>query len=142
MALESQGITMFFSTSTVGSTAAAAAIEEVNSFSGPSGSAGIIDVTHLLSTAKEKLIGLRDEGQVTLDLNFIATAAVQTKIRECRASRTECNLGIAFNDAGPTLAAMKCYVSGFSITGSVDNKVGAAVTLEINGPVTWTTYTS
>jgi len=141
MALESQGITIFFSTSTVSSTAAAAAIEEVNSFSGPTGSAGIIDVTHLLSTAKEKLVGLRDEGQISLDLNFIATGAVQTKLRECRAARTKSSIGIAFSDTAKTIAKAECYVSGFSITGSVDNKLAAAVTIELNGPVTWTTYT-
>lgn len=141
MALESQGITIFFSTNTVASTAAAAAIEEVNSFTGPSGAAGIIDVTHLLSTAKEKLVGLRDEGQVSLDINFIATGAVQTKLRESRAARTKGNLGIAFSDTAKTIAKMKCYVSGFSITGSVDNKLAGAVTIEITGPVTWTTYT-
>ena len=140
MALESQGISIFFSTSTVASTAAAAIIEEVNSFSGPSGAAGIIDVTHLLSTAKEKLVGLRDEGQVSLNLNFIATGAVQTKLRECRSARTKSNLGIAFSDTAKTIAKMECYVTGFSIAGSVDNKLSGAVTIEITGPVTWTTY--
>jgi len=142
MAFESQGMLFVFSTSSANSTAVAAAIEEVTSFSGPSGSASIIDVTHLDSTAKMKLVGLRDEGNLTLDLNFVATAAMQTKLREARAARTESNIAILFNDTGRTLAAMKCFVTGFSIGGSVDNKLTGSVTIEINGPVTWTTYTT
>jgi hypothetical protein len=57
MAMESQGVSVYFSTSSANSTAAAALVEQVVSFNGPSGSAGVIDVTHLGSTAKEKLIG-------------------------------------------------------------------------------------
>ncbi len=141
MALESQGMWVTFSTSSANNTATSAAIEEVNSVNGPSGSANVIDVTHLQSTAKEKLIGLRDEGQISLDINFIATAAIQTKLREARAARTESNIALLFNNTGRTMAAMKCFVSGFAISGAVDNKMTAAVTIEINGPVTWTTYT-
>lgn len=141
MALESQGMIVCFSTTTANTTAVAAAIEEVNSVNGPSGSANVIDVTHLRSTAKEKLIGLRDEGQISLDINFIATAANQIKLRESRAGRTQSNVALLFSDSGNTLAAMKCYVSGFAITGAVDAKMTGSVTIEINGPVTWTTYT-
>jgi hypothetical protein len=141
MALEAQGSIVYFSSVAANTTAAASAVEQVVSFNGPSGSAGVIDVTSLGSTAKEKLIGLRDEGSISFDVNFIATAARQTKMRNARAARTESNIAIAFNDVGKTLAAMKCYVSGFAITGSVDNKVTASITCEINGPVTWTTWT-
>lgn len=141
MAFESQGILLVFSTSSANSTVVTAAIEEVTGFSGPSGSASIIDVTSLDSTAKMKLIGLRDEGNITIDLNFIATAAMQTKLRDSRAARTESNLSILFNDTGKTAAHMKCFVTGFTIGGSVDNKVTGSVTIEINGPVTWATYT-
>lgn len=141
MAMEAQGAMVFFSTTSANTTAAAGRVEQVVSFNGPSGSAGVIDVTHLGSTAKEKLIGLRDEGSIGFDVNFLATGAVQTKMRESRAARTLSNIAIAFNDTAKTLAAMECYVSGFAISGSVDNKITASIQCEINGPVTWTTYT-
>jgi len=50
MALESQGIKVFWSTATSHATAATCAIDEVNSIGGPSGGAGVIDVTprHLI----------------------------------------------------------------------------------------------
>uniref|UniRef100_A0A6M3KKM0 Putative tail protein n=1 Tax=viral metagenome TaxID=1070528 RepID=A0A6M3KKM0_9ZZZZ len=141
MALEAQGSIVYFSTTSANTTAAAGAVEQVVSFNGPSGSAGVIDVTSLESTAKEKLIGLRDEGSISFDINFVATASVQTKMRDMRAARTLSNIAIAFNDVGKTLAGMKCYVSGFAISGAVDNKITASVQCEISGPVTWTTWT-
>ena len=142
MANEAQGLIVCFSTTSANTTATAAAIEEVNSVNGPSGSANVIDVTHLRSAAKEKLIGLRDEGQLSIDLNYIATAANQIKLRDARANRTESNVALMFNDVGRTMAAMKGYVSGFAITGAVDSKITGTVTIEITGAVTWTTWTS
>lgn len=141
MAIESQGLIVFFSTTSANSTAAAAMLEQVNSVAGPSGAAAVIDVTHLQSTAKEKLLGLRDEGNITLDCNFLATGTVQNKMRDSRSQRTIANIGIGFNDTAKTMAAMECYVSGFSVNAGVDAKLTCAITCEINGPVTWTTYT-
>jgi predicted secreted protein len=142
MAYESQGIGIHFSTSSANDTSTAARIEEVISFTGPTGAAGVIDVTHLLSTAKEKLMGLRDEGNISFDINLIATASMQTKVREARAQRTESNVALALTDSTGTLLAMKCYVTGFSISGAVDGKLTGSVTMEINGPVTFTTFTA
>ena len=47
-------------------------IKGLTQFSGlGGGSASVIDVTDLDSDAKEKMIGLADEGQVTLSLNYM-----------------------------------------------------------------------
>lgn len=140
MAMESQGMYVCFSTSSATTTAVAAAVEQVNSVSGPSGSANVIDVTHLQSTAKEKLIGLRDEGQVTLDINFLASATNQQKLIDMRARRIQSGLALLFNDVNRSAAKMMCYVSGFSVNAAVDAKLTASVTIEIDGPVTWTTW--
>ena len=47
------------------------AITEIKTFTGPGGSAAVIDVTDLSSTGKEKRMGLKDEGQLSFDLMYI-----------------------------------------------------------------------
>jgi hypothetical protein len=137
MAIESQGAFFYLSTTTSLSTNIA--VGQVTGFNGPTGSANVIDVTHLQSTAKEKMIGLRDEGQITLDLNCFPGDAGQVKLRECRAARTQCNWALKLNDTAITMLNANGYISGYAITGSVDNKVNLSVTIEITGAVTWST---
>jgi hypothetical protein len=125
-------------------------IGEITGFNGPTGSANIIDVTNLNSTAKEKMIGLRDEGQLSLDLNLNASAeSNQMLLKTDRANRTLRKFDIKLTDIGTTSANhipsgmnFDAYVSGFAITGSVDNAVKASITLEITSAVKWISRSS
>ena len=137
MAISSQGIKFFWSTSTAVSTAQS--IGEVNDFTGPGGAAAVIDITHLQSTAKEKLMGLRDEGQLTLNINYNATDTGQVALKADRASRSKRSAALKFADSATSFISFDAYCLNFSISGAVDQKVAAAVTLEIDGPVTWST---
>jgi hypothetical protein len=141
MAFEAQGTEFYWSATTAASTGAAVLVGEVTDFSGPGGQAAIIDVTNLNSTAKEKLVGLRDEGQVSISLNLSFSDAGQIALRADRASRSKKKCVIKFNDsttdAARTKATFDGYCMGFSITGSVDNKVGANAVIEITGGVTY-----
>jgi hypothetical protein len=117
-------------------------IGQVMGFNGPTGSANVIDVTHLASTAKEKLIGLRDEGQLTLDTIYDTNAtALHAALRDDRASRTKRIYDIKLTDAGteanaqPTGLYFDAYVTNNSITGTVDDAVKGSVTLEIASAV-------
>ena len=96
MAIETQGCVLYWSTTTSLSTVIS--IGEVVGFNGPTGSANVIDASHLGSTAKEKMIGLRDEGQITLDCNLAPADSGQVKLRECRAARTQGNWAIKMTD--------------------------------------------
>jgi predicted secreted protein len=109
-------------------------ITEVSSINGPTGSAPIIDVTDLSSTGKEKQPGLMDEGQVTLEINYIPTNAVHELLRAVRASRELHLFRITF--VGGTTFTFSAYVVGFSVTNAVDQVMKASVTLEITGAVT------
>jgi len=141
MAFEAQGTQFFWSGTTAASTADAQLVGEVTDFSGPGGQASIIDVTNLNSTAKEKLVGLRDEGQVSMSLNLSFSDAGQIALRADRATRTRRKCVIKFNDnttdAAKTKAIFDGYVMGFSVTGAVDNKVSANCVIEITGAVTY-----
>ncbi len=123
-------------------------IGEVKTVSGPSGSAAIIDITHLGSTAKEKLIGIRDEGQISLSINLDKANATSqhTGLINDRANRTKQTFDIKFTDASatamtsttqPTAIYFDAYVPSFSISAAVDNVVSADITLEITSAIKW-----
>ena len=131
-ALESQGVTLSW---------AGGAIGEVTGFNGPGGSASIIDVSHLGSTSREKRMGLPDEGQLSLDVNLLPGNAGQIALRNDRASRTKREAILTLTDTTNTTLTFDAYCTGFSIQGSVDNKIQASITLEITGAVTWNTPT-
>jgi len=133
-ALESQG--MLFQRLADGSPTTYQTITEIKSFSGPGGSASIIDVTDLQSTSKEKRMGLADEGQISFTMNYVPTDAVHVLLRADRASRVIRGFKAKFTDAGPTAWTFNAFVTGFALSGGVDGVVEAAVTLEISGSIT------
>lgn len=100
----------------------------------------MIDVTNLQSTAKEKMIGLYDGGQVTINTNFLVTDAGQTKLRECLAGRTQGNLMLQLSTVSTSqYMAMMAYCTGFSVSGAVDNVLKADYTITIDKGVTYST---
>ena len=112
-------------------------ISEIKTFSGPTGSAAVIDVTDLSSSAKEKRMGLADEGQLSFTINYIPDNTQHTLLRTRRASREETNFKMVFTDDSPsTTWSFSAFVTGFAVSGAVDNVVEANVTLEITGSIT------
>lgn len=109
-------------------------IGEVTDWSGPGGSATVIDKTHLKSTAKEKLIGLPDEGQFTFSLNCNFDNPGQEAFRAARASRERKHFKVEYSDA--TVQSFYGYALNYTISGAVDDKVNASATIEIDGEVT------
>ncbi len=134
-AIESQGVQL--QRGDGGSPETFTTIAEVTDFDGPSGNASVIDVTHLQSTAKEKIMGLMDEGQITFSGNLVPGDAAQQGLRDDRTNRTLRNFKLILTDAASTTLSFSAYVLNFSISGSVDDKVAFSCTLEISGPVTW-----
>ena len=118
-------------------------IGSVISFSGPSGSAGVIDVTTLDSTAKEKMIGLQDEGQVSMECILSSSATdMHGKLRDDRSNRRKGIFQIKMTDGStpdgyPTMVDYDAYVTGFAISGGVDNVVKASITQELTSACKW-----
>lgn len=133
-AIESQGVTLSYS---VGSPTSFASIANVVSFNGPGGSASVIDVTNLSSSAKEKLMGLPDEGQFTLEINIDPDDASHQALRSARSARTRTEFKLTLTDGTPSTAIFWGYVLGFAVSGAVDQQVKCAITIEIDGPVAW-----
>lgn len=133
-ALEAQGL--IFKRGDGAATELFTAIPEIKSFSGPGGSASVIDVSDLNSTGKEKRMGLKDEGQIQLTINYLPKNAQHAGLRSDRGARTLRNFKMEFTDNPKTIWSFAAYVTGFSVTGSVDGVVEAQVTLEISGSIT------
>lgn len=108
------------------------------SFNGPGGSAAVLDATDLSSLAKEKLLGLRDEGQLSFTLRYNPGQASHKKLRQLRADSARGEFKLSFTDAEQTVWAFEGFVPTFTIQGGVDALVEASVTIEITGVITET----
>lgn len=143
MALEAQGTKLFWSTATAGATVGAVStatkVGELTDFSGPGGAAAVIDVTHLESTAIQKLIGLPDEGQFSFSVNFNPTDAGQVALRTDRAARQKRAAVLKFNTTATNALKFDAYCQTYTPGGSVNGKTQANITLEVTGAVSYTT---
>jgi hypothetical protein len=111
---------------------------EVSSIDGPGGQAAVIDVTDLSSTAKEKRMGLQDEGQLSFEINFLPADAQHAQLRTDKASGDSRNFQLLFTDSPPTTWTFAAFVLGVPVSFSVDNVTKGSVTLEITGSITET----
>lgn len=111
-------------------------ITEIKTFTGPGGSASVIDVTDLSSTAKEKRMGLMDEGQLSFTINYVPNDTQHAQLRTDRSNRTLRSFQIVFNDGSPASTwTFTGYVLSFAVSGAVDAVIEANVTLEISGSI-------
>jgi hypothetical protein len=144
MAIETQGTRIYWSTSTAVSTAAGTLIGSVIDLSGPNSQGSEIDVTSFDSTAKEFLMGLRDEGTISINLLRDTSNTAQGNLIADQATRSLRKLTIDFSTLVMTTAAigsrltMDAYVQGFAYSAGADDALKAAVTFRITGAVNTT----
>jgi hypothetical protein len=134
MAFNAQGTTIARESATPG---AYVTLAEIRSFTGPGGQSAVIDATTLQSTGKEKVLGLQDEGQLSLECNFEPGDAGQQALLADRAASTKKKFKITFSDENNATAIFDAFVMGFSVAGGVDALTTATITLEISGAVVW-----
>lgn len=112
-------------------------IGHVVSFNGPGMSAAVIDVTDLQSTAKEKLMGVYDGGQVSLSVVFdneTSNANLHLELQDDMRARTKRHFDIRFTEVATIVGSVyyEGYVVGFTPTGSVDNALMADITFAVS----------
>lgn len=108
-------------------------IKNITSFDGPTGGAAVIDASDLASVAKEKMMGLPDEGQISIEFNYDPTEASHAALHTARSTRALKTFELDFN--GTEVATFSGYVTNFSIKGAVDDLVAGSTTIEITGKV-------
>lgn len=114
------------------------AIGEVIGVSGlGGGGATEIDVTDLSSTGKEFILGLKDEGEITISMNLDTGDTQQTALRTARDEATVRDFELDLTDSGPTTISFSGFVKSFAIDLAVDSKIGLEVAIRITGAATW-----
>lgn len=112
-------------------------VKGVNSFSGlGGGSAAVIDTTDFDSDAKEKAMGLPDEGQVSVGMILIPADAGQIAVRTARGTRAATKFRITLSNG--TKYDFTAFVLTFERTGEQDNVVMVSTNLEVTGAMTET----
>jgi hypothetical protein len=111
------------------------AIPQVTNLSGPDGSASEIDVTNLSSTAKEFILGLKDEGSISMDIIWDERLASHASLRSLFASGASNNFRIS--DAGSPIKnyTFPAFVSTLSMSSGVDEVQRASVNLRISSAI-------
>src|SRR6185436_15217948 len=128
-----------FAVSAAGSPPSFSNIPEIKTLGGPDGSAPTIDVTDLDSTAREYVLGLKDEGSFSLGINYIPANVVHAQLRSAWANRTQLQFRVTFTDSGTTVWEFSGYVTGFSQQAAVDSVIEATVGIKITGSIYETT---
>lgn len=110
-------------------------IAEINSISGPNMSRETIDVTVLSDEDgyRRFIGGLRDPGNVTLDMNFTETTYAMMK--DDFESDTEQSYEIVLPDQ--TTLSFEGLVTECPLEVPIGDKVTASVTIQISGQVTY-----
>jgi hypothetical protein len=135
MAIPTQGTTI--SLGVGGPPPVATVIGDSTGWSGPRFTRNQIDVTHLGSTAKEFIAGLKDPGEFSVDVNFDLRDEGQMAAWTLLSSNDPVPVTVTFPDGagGFTFDAL---VLNFESAGRADDKVTGTITLRITGDVTAT----
>ena len=135
-ALESQGIALYIDLGSV-SPSVWTQITEAKDINFRTGSATVIDVTDLSSTAREKRMGLADEGQCTLTLNLLPKNAAHAELIQAKADRQVRDFKVVLTDnPNPSTYYFSGFVLSVPMSASVDAVIESSVTIEITGAVT------
>jgi hypothetical protein len=140
MAFSAQGMLFRFSTTTGITTAAGGSIGEVVSYSFGVPSRTMIDVSHLGSTMETKTPGILKGSQVSIECNFVSSDTGQAALRNGAASTVVQSLLIGFTDSNLTKLIVDGYVSGYDVSGALNDKNKLAITFDVIQVTTWGTY--
>lgn len=114
-------------------------VAEITNSSGPDEVREIIDITTLNSPGgrREKITGLRDGGQISLDLNF--TRVGFDVFQDEMSTEIVTPYEVKYNDAGQTTFSGNALVVTQGRATSLGDRVTMSVVLEITGEETLTT---
>ncbi|MBK8688965.1 MAG: phage tail protein [Betaproteobacteria bacterium] len=114
---------------------AIANIKSISDFE--SGSASEIDVTNLASTAKEKRLGLVDNGGFSLGIHHSNADAGQAAMQARRLDGAAVNMKIILPSGTTPTASFSALVKKFSKNAAVDGVVEGTADVTVNGAITW-----
>jgi hypothetical protein len=111
-------------------------LAEVTNITPPALARDMVEATHTESPDKwrEFIPGLRDAGEVTLELNFLPEGAATTRLLALINSDEPSQSRIRFNDAAPEIDwVFTAFLSAFEPEAPVEDKMTASVTFKLTG---------
>lgn len=112
----------------------AGTVGEVSGLSGFDGQAAEIDVTNMLSVAKEFLTGLQDFGNMQFNM-FLVTDTGQAALRSAKETQAAKVFSITLSNG--LVAACVAFVKQLTFSADPDDAVKSQVTLRITGSPAW-----
>ena len=116
-------------------------IGEVVEFGGPETERPQVDATHLRSTSREYIGGLKDNGEFTLTVNYLPADPGQLELRRCQSLEgTQTFVVTLPNDANGTPRetwTFQATVNGSSPSGSVDEVLRREWTMAVSGDIAY-----
>lgn len=119
------------------------AVPEVINLTAPTNTTELVDVSNMDSVGpfKEWLPTFLDAGELSAEMNFLASDATQQQLFADQVAQTLINFRITFNDAAAVLVGQMdfaAYVTGFAVTANLPEQRKATLTLRVTGAVTIT----
>lgn len=102
-----------------------------------SGSASEIDVTNLASTAKEKRLGLVDNGGFSCAIHHNNADAGQAAAQARRLDGAAVNMKVILPTGTTPTASFSALIKKFSKNAAVDGVVEGSLDVTVNGAITW-----
>lgn len=109
------------------------AVAEVYDITPPNETTDIIDVSHMMSTDREFIMGLTDPGECSFEMNFVPGSASEALLLAAKAARAAKNFRIVF----PNLATWTFggLLTGYEPAMPNDDKMTCTVTIKVTGAV-------
>ena len=119
-------------------------IGEVVEFGGPETERPQVDATHLRSTSREYIGGLKDNGEFTLTVNYLPLDPGQLELRRCQSLEGTQTFVVTLPNDPNTSAARETWtfqatVNGSSPSGSVDEVLRREWTMAVSGDIAYAT---
>ncbi|WP_321902088.1 phage tail tube protein [Paraburkholderia tropica] len=136
-AISAQGSEFFIDTAASGAAEPTwTKVKNVKSYSGFDGSATEIDVTDLDSEAKEKRLGLMDNGSFSIDVNVNMSDPGQAAMKTAQKASSLESFKLQYPDG--SYDTFDASVKSFPISGATDAVITSTIALTISGAVTTT----
>jgi hypothetical protein len=109
-------------------------VKNLKSFSGFDGSADEIDVTDMDSEAKEKMLGLVDNGSFSIEVNANKADPGQAAMKTAQVAVSKESFKLQYPDQSSS--TFSGYVKSFPLTGATGAVLASSIAITISGKVT------
>ena len=118
-------------------------VGEVTNITPPPLSRDAHDATHTESTEgwREFIPGLKNAGEIKIEMNFVPSSASDALIREQfdSDSLTQCRIKFPAGISPAEALTLQAIVTNYETTGPIADKMSASLTLKVSGKPTWGT---